>query len=660
MCTCFKVLVRGDKERWGVVWSIGRAVGWCVACFFVLLPSAWSQESDSYVFPLRPGKPNHRSAGFGELRDAHFHAGLDLRTGRQTGWNVHAVASGYVSRIKIQRLGYGRAVYVRHSNGYVSVYAHLEAFAPPIERWLLEQQYALQRSVIDLRPMPWQFAVAKGEIIGLSGNTGGSTGPHLHFELRNAAQQAIDPLRLIHFDEIKDKTPPVVEALAISTFGMSSRVNGQVGRFVLPVFSKRAGIYGLRKALNIQGCVGLELLARDGYNWGGKSGSGMTEVLVQLDAQTRFSQYIKEINFNTQHLIAQHLNYEVYLQEEKSFAKLYIDKGNSLPFYIRDAQQGILCFTPPYIPRRLDIHVWDSHDNQSTLSATINATKKIMPLRPSFDVTRPQGFFCQKNVLLVHKKSPNPIEGLVLALEKGAARRLAPAYRLSGHNIYLFDLGQGLPQTATWPNGTRLYFDLVAMLPANQATRLQRPNFDLVVDKDALFDTLYLRFYKKNVPSYYREVFDFDATKQPLKRKVRLVLKPKLGYPLQTKTSVYRIEKNEIVFIPTRWHNNQAEVWLDAWGSLVLKTDTTPPSLLRVVRPTKHQLPRFYISDDLSGIKHHEASLNNQWLLMDYHPRWGYLQMLAHPARPPKAGTIKLLLVDKQGNKRTYTYAFNP
>ena len=121
---------------------------------------------------------------FAELRSNHFHSGLDIKTQQQEGLKVFAAAQGYVSRIKISHWGYGKAIYITHPNGYTTVYAHLKQFSPKIEAFVKKAQYEKETFEIELFPSLSELKIEADEIIAFSGNTGGSSGAHLHFEMR--------------------------------------------------------------------------------------------------------------------------------------------------------------------------------------------------------------------------------------------------------------------------------------------------------------------------------------------------------------------------------------------------------------------------------------------------------------------------------------------
>ena len=134
------------------------------------------------------------AGNFGEIRPNHFHAGFDIKTNNKEGMPVYAAADGYISRIKISPYGYGKALYITHPNGYTTVYGHLQSFDKTIAEYCKKVQYAKELFEIDTLLQPNALPIKKGDLIALSGNTGGSQGPHLHFEIRETAtEKPINP-----------------------------------------------------------------------------------------------------------------------------------------------------------------------------------------------------------------------------------------------------------------------------------------------------------------------------------------------------------------------------------------------------------------------------------------------------------------------------------
>ena len=153
------------------------------------------------------------AANFGELRPNHYHMGLDIRTQHRENLPVFAAADGYVARVQIEPAGFGQAIYIRHPNGYTTVYGHLNQFFPALAAYISEQQYKRESWQTDLELPATLFPVRKGDLIAYSGNTGGSQGPHLHFEIRRTAGD-INQNPLLFGLPVPDNTSPSFVRLA--------------------------------------------------------------------------------------------------------------------------------------------------------------------------------------------------------------------------------------------------------------------------------------------------------------------------------------------------------------------------------------------------------------------------------------------------------------
>ena len=177
--------------------------------FFILnYDQGLSQELDFHS-PI--DAPFDLSGTFGEYR-SRFHTGIDFKSRGVQGQNIFSIEEGYISRIEVNNYGYGKVVYIDHPNGYTSVYAHLKDFSSELDKFVRGEQYRLRKSTIKKFPKKGELKVEKGQLIGYSGNTGGSFGPHLHFEIRDTdTQDALNPLMFNY--KYLDKERPIIRGL---------------------------------------------------------------------------------------------------------------------------------------------------------------------------------------------------------------------------------------------------------------------------------------------------------------------------------------------------------------------------------------------------------------------------------------------------------------
>lgn len=187
-----------------------------IVCICLFAGSLFSQKPNypqgyfRWPLNLRP----EIVANLGELRNNHWHMGLDIRTDQKENQQVFAAAAGYIARIRIEPYGFGRSIFINHPNGLTTLYAHLNNFYPELEEYVTRQQYQKQSWAVQLDFNPNEFPVDKGSFIAYSGNTGGSQGPHVHFEIRDTrTTKCLNPL-LFGFP-LQDKVPPTLVKLAM-------------------------------------------------------------------------------------------------------------------------------------------------------------------------------------------------------------------------------------------------------------------------------------------------------------------------------------------------------------------------------------------------------------------------------------------------------------
>ncbi len=319
--------------------------------------------SQDYYWPIESGQTF--SSNFGEFRGDHFHMGLDLKTDR-TGYPVYAVEDGYISRMVANFVGYGKALYLTTEKGYTAVYAHLNRFAPFLEQILRKQQGKKQSYLVNTYFRPGNFTVKKGDLIGYSGDTGYSFAPHLHFEIRNAKEQPLNPLT--HGFQVPDLIPPIPFEMAIIPLSPNTWINGSTLPQILPFLRDKKGRYSLPDTVNGSGTFGLALRAVDRIQ-GVPNKYQIYQVTVSVDQQPVYSLTFDSLDYDESNSVRIVQDYRLKRLNLGAFIRLYRRKHLPQTTINRDSPTGILSLTPGY--HYLEIDVEDAAGNRSLCTGTL-------------------------------------------------------------------------------------------------------------------------------------------------------------------------------------------------------------------------------------------------------------------------------------------------
>jgi len=352
--------------------SKGRTI---IICGLLITTLSYTQTNKNlFISPLKI--PLSLSANFGEIRADHFHSGLDIMTQGVTGKEVVASAEGYVYLILISPGGFGKAIFIRHPSGYSTVYGHLEGFSPGIEEYVVSQQYRNKSYAVTIYPPKERFPVLKGQVIGYSGNTGSSFGPHLHFEVRKSdGEKPVNPL-LFNFG-IEDNLKPFFEHLAIYPGSGSASINGKNNILFLNVAGSD-GNYSLQSdtELRIAGRAGFGITSYDLMNNSTRK-FGINSIELQIDSITIFSYEINEFSFYETRYINAHIDYEAYLRNNQEIEKTFVLPNDKLDLYKRSVNNGFYNFDDNKV-HIVNIIIKDGCNNKSVLSFKVNPAEPIL------------------------------------------------------------------------------------------------------------------------------------------------------------------------------------------------------------------------------------------------------------------------------------------
>jgi len=302
--------------------------------FIYFLIISTQAQTDSLRSPL--DIPLYLSGTFGELRSNHFHSGLDIKTNGEEGLPVYAVDDGYIYRIKITENGYGKALYIKHPSGLVSVYGHLKYFNDQIEQYIKRKQYKKQSFEIEVFPYKIELPVKKGEIIGYSGNTGGSSGAHLHFEIRNMKEHPLNPMDF--GIRIQDSRRPIVKNIFAYPLDSTAHVN-QIGKRVKLNLKKVNDSLYITDTILAYGPIGFGIEAYDLQDFS-RNHNGLYKVEVIVNGLKMYEHIMEEFSFFRSHYINTVIDYPYFKKNRRRIQKLWVEPHNLLEIYTQLVNNG--------------------------------------------------------------------------------------------------------------------------------------------------------------------------------------------------------------------------------------------------------------------------------------------------------------------------------
>lgn len=299
---------------------------WTVVFLLSFFSLHLSSQTPEFGNPV--GFDIYLSGTFAELRSNHFHSGIDIRTQQTTGHPVYAIADGWVSRVKVRAYGFGHAIYLTHPSGYTSVYAHLEKFEEPIASVVRKRQYAKQSFNVDQYLSRNQYKVNKGDVIGYTGNTGSSGGPHLHFEIRDALSQK--PTNVLQYNyRLRDEIFPLIQRIRLYPVGPDAFVDGKRNGKSFSLYQRGQGNTIDMNSTEVSGKLAFGVQTIDQLN-GSVKRNGPYRVSMYADGDLFWEFKADRFSFAESRYMNAMIDYASYKSKKQRYYQSYQRPGNKL------------------------------------------------------------------------------------------------------------------------------------------------------------------------------------------------------------------------------------------------------------------------------------------------------------------------------------------
>ena len=521
------------------------------------------------------------SGTFGELRSNHFHAGIDFKTKQRQGLKVYTAAEGYISRIKISHFGYGKALYITHPNGYVSVYAHLKKFSDKIEKFIKNCQYQKESYEIEEFLSPSELIIEKDEVVAYSGNTGSSGGPHLHFEIRDNEERPINPM--LFGINIKDTRRPLVQALYAYPLDEYALINGKYKTTQLRLIPKGKGNFDVENISAI-GNVGFGVVTYDRQDLANNK-NGVSNISTYLNGSKNFEIDFKRFSFDEGKHINRLIDYEAFKKRKTRIQKLFLEPNTPLSLYKNVIDDG-------------KIHLEDS--TNALYEIKINDFKK------------------NQSVIRI------PISSKKSNIQKPFNSIVSDQMSLISYD-----------NTTTLSEG-RFEVDFF------QNTVYEDEYIDFKTSSDTLF------LGKDLIPLQKNMKITFDMSNYNEEHQDQLFLAQLWGY------------KKTPNYINTKREENKLVGYSKKLGTFTVVMDSVAPKIKPLNFKEKQWLSKnrylkVKISDDLSGIRNYRATVNGNWILMEYDYKTKTLtDDFNDSVVNDTENKLKVIVTDNVGNSTTF------